>query len=38
VLEKCGYVLEGTMRRTAIKEGVVLDQFLDAALKSEWRG
>jgi len=37
VLEKCGYLLEGTMRRTAIKEGVVLDQFMYAALKTEWR-
>jgi [ribosomal protein S5]-alanine N-acetyltransferase len=30
VLEKCGYVCEGTMRRSAIKEGVVLDQVLYA--------
>jgi RimJ/RimL family protein N-acetyltransferase len=30
VLEKCGYVREGTMRRSAIKEGVVLDQVLYA--------
>lgn len=30
VLEKCGYVREGTMRRSAIKEGVVLDQALYA--------
>lgn len=37
VLEKAGYVLEGTMRRAAIKEGVVLDQFMYAALKTEWR-
>lgn len=37
VLEKCGYLLEGTMRRTAIKEGIVLDQFMYAALKTEWR-
>ena len=28
VLEKCGYVHEGTMRRSAIKEGVVIDQEL----------
>ena len=28
VLEKCGYVREGTMRRSAIKEGVVIDQVL----------
>ena len=37
VLEKAGFVLEGTMRRAAIKEGVVLDQFVYAALKTEWR-
>ncbi len=30
VLEKCGYVREGVMRRSAIKEGVVLDQLLYA--------
>ena len=30
VLEKCGYVREGTMRRSAIKEGVVIDQVLYA--------
>jgi ribosomal-protein-alanine N-acetyltransferase len=30
VLEKCGYVREGTMRRSAIKEGVVMDQVLYA--------
>jgi RimJ/RimL family protein N-acetyltransferase len=36
VLEKVGYVLEGTMRRNAIKEGVLLDQFMYAALKTEW--
>ena len=30
VLEKAGYVREGVMRRSAIKEGVVLDQFLYA--------
>lgn len=37
VLEKSGYLLEGTMRRSAIKEGVLLDQFMYAALKTEWR-
>jgi RimJ/RimL family protein N-acetyltransferase len=31
VLEKAGYVLEGRMRRSAVKEGVVLDQWLYAA-------
>ena len=30
VLEKCGYICEGTMRRSAIKEGVVIDQVLYA--------
>ena len=30
VLEKAGYTREGTMRRSAIKEGVVLDQVLYA--------
>jgi [ribosomal protein S5]-alanine N-acetyltransferase len=30
VLEKCGYVREGTMRRSAIKEGAVIDQVLYA--------
>ncbi len=30
VLEKAGYVLEGTMRKSAIKEGTVLDQLLYA--------
>ena len=31
VLEKAGYVLEGVMRQSAVKEGVLLDQFLYAA-------
>jgi ribosomal-protein-alanine N-acetyltransferase len=30
VLEKAGYVLEGRLRRSAIKDGQVLDQFLYA--------
>lgn len=30
VLEGCGYSREGTMRRSAVKEGVVLDQALYA--------
>jgi [ribosomal protein S5]-alanine N-acetyltransferase len=30
VLERCGYVREGTMRRSAVKEGVVRDQALYA--------
>jgi ribosomal-protein-alanine N-acetyltransferase len=31
VLEKAGYVREGVMRRSAVKEGVLLDQLLYAA-------
>jgi ribosomal-protein-alanine N-acetyltransferase len=31
VLEKCGYVHEGVMRRSAIKNGQILDQHLYAA-------
>jgi ribosomal-protein-alanine N-acetyltransferase len=31
VLEKAGYVLEGVMRRSVVKEGVLLDQLLYAA-------
>lgn len=30
VLKKCGYIREGRMGRSAIKEGVVLDQVLYA--------
>jgi len=30
VLEKCGYICEGTMRRSAIKEGAVINQVLYA--------
>jgi [ribosomal protein S5]-alanine N-acetyltransferase len=35
-LEKAGYLREGLMRQSAIKDGIVEDQFLYAALKSEW--
>ena len=46
VLEKAGYVLEGRMRRSAIKDGKVIDQFLYAYVvppaaapaPTEWRG
>lgn len=31
VLEKAGYVREGLMRRSAVKEGIILDQLLYAA-------
>ena len=33
VLEKAGYSLEGRMRRSAVKDGRVLDQFLYAAVR-----
>ncbi len=36
VLEKAGYVREGMMRRSAVKEGVVLDQLLYAAYDDDW--
>jgi [ribosomal protein S5]-alanine N-acetyltransferase len=36
VLEKCGYVREGTMRRSAIKEGVVIDQVLYALTEEDF--
>lgn len=35
VLEKAGYRLEGRMRRSAIKDGLVQDQFLYAILRGE---
>ena len=34
VLEHAGYVREGTLRRSAVKHGVVLDQHLYAALRA----
>ena len=36
VLEKLGYRLEGTMRRSVVKEGIILDQFMYAVTKPEW--
>jgi RimJ/RimL family protein N-acetyltransferase len=33
VLEKAGYVREGTLRRSAIKDGIVLDQHLYAMVR-----
>ena len=33
VLEKCGYVREGLLKQSAIKEGKIRDQFLYAAYK-----
>jgi len=35
VLEKAGYVREGVLRHSAVKEGVVLDQVLYAVIRSE---
>ena len=35
-LEKAGYLREGLMRQSAIKNGVIEDQYIYAALKSEW--
>jgi ribosomal-protein-alanine N-acetyltransferase len=37
VLEKAGYVREGIMRRSAVKEGIVLDQIIYAAYDDSWR-
>lgn len=36
VLEKAGYVREGTLRHSAIKDGVVLDQHVYSALRDEY--
>ncbi len=36
VLEKAGYVREGVMRLSAVKEGVLLDQVLYAAYADRW--
>ncbi len=36
VLEKVGYVLEGRMRRSAVKAGEILDQWLYAAYDDRW--
>jgi RimJ/RimL family protein N-acetyltransferase len=38
VLEKAGYVREGTMRRSAIKDGRLRDQLLYAAYDDRWPG
>jgi [ribosomal protein S5]-alanine N-acetyltransferase len=35
VLERAGYVREGVMRRSAVKDGVVIDRYLYAALRPE---
>jgi ribosomal-protein-alanine N-acetyltransferase len=38
VLEKCGYVVEGHLRRSAIKDGLVLDQILYACYGADADG
>ena len=35
VLEKCGYRLEGTLRQSAIKDGIVLDQWMYAITRDD---
>ena len=37
VLQKAGYVCEGTLRQSAVKEGQVLDQWMYALLRDEWQ-
>jgi RimJ/RimL family protein N-acetyltransferase len=37
-LEKAGYVREGVMRRSALKDGALLDQYLYAAYADRWEG
>jgi ribosomal-protein-alanine N-acetyltransferase len=36
VLEKAGYVLEGRLRRSAIKDGVIVDQLQYAFISRPW--
>lgn len=38
VLEKAGYQYEGTMRRSAVKDGVILDQLLYACVRPDGIG
>ena len=38
VLEKAGYTLEGRMRDSAIKDGVVRDQWMFGAYRRSWQG
>jgi RimJ/RimL family protein N-acetyltransferase len=38
VLEKAGYVREGQMRRSAIKDGELVDQYLYATYDDRWPG
>jgi len=35
VLEKAGYTREGTLRQSAIKDGVVLDQWMYATTRDD---
>lgn len=37
VLEKCGFRLEALMRRNIVKDGEILDSWLYAQLRGEWR-
>jgi ribosomal-protein-alanine N-acetyltransferase len=37
VLEKAGYGREGTLRKSAIKDGQTLDQWMYAILREEWQ-
>jgi len=37
VLEKCGYVREGRLRRSVVKDGRTIDQILYAILRSDLR-
>jgi RimJ/RimL family protein N-acetyltransferase len=36
LLQKAGYILEGTLRQSAIKDGRVLDQWMYAIVREEW--
>ncbi len=38
VLEKAGYVREGRLRRSAVKDGELLDQYMYAALRDDLAG
>jgi RimJ/RimL family protein N-acetyltransferase len=38
VLEKAGFTLEGILRKSAIKDGVVLDQAMYARVQEDMRG
>jgi RimJ/RimL family protein N-acetyltransferase len=36
VLERAGYVREGTLRHSAVKDGELLDQHMYAAYADRW--